>query len=146
MEIKQRKDRSQTVKVITKKNISNESLEFKKLFSDTKILAIESNDLHSNYYKKILPNCVICKTPAEALRLSRKDKFDVIILDYFFQTKNGLQIIDEIKSTSINSNIVSLLITNSEAGLPYKTLNCFDTFLFRPVKPMDIYEKLQLIL
>lgn len=146
MEIKQRKDRNQIVKVITKKNISQKSNEFKKFFSDTKILVIESNDLHLNYYKTLFSNCVLCKTPSEGLRLSKKDKFDVVILDFFFQEKNGLELITEIKQHSINTEIQSLLITNLDSGLTYKTLNCFDTFLFRPVKPMEIYEKLQLIL
>lgn len=146
MEIKPRKDRNPIVKVITKKNISNQSREFKNLFSDTKILAIENNDLHLKYYKSLLPNCVLCKTPAEGLRQLRNEKFDIVILDYFFKEKNGIELINEIKKESLNSEIQSLLITNAESGLNYKTLNFFDNFIFRPAKPMEIYEKLQNLL
>jgi len=146
MEIKPRKDRNPIVKVITKKNISKESQEFKKLFSEVKILAIESNDFHLNYYKSLFSNCVLCKTPSDGLRLLKKEKFDVVILDFFFQEKNGVELIHEIKQHSINCEIQSLLITNLDSGLTYKTLNCFDTYLFRPAKPIEIYEKLQLLL
>ena len=146
MEIKQRKDRNPIVKVITRKNISNKSKDFMNLFSETKILAIENNEFHLKYYKTLFPNCVLCKTPAEGLRILKKEKFDVVILDYFFQEKNGVELINEIKQCSFNSEIQSLLITNLDSGLTYKTLNNFDTFLFRPAKPIDIYEKLQTLL
>lgn len=146
MIIKPRNERNPNVSVTIRKNVSDKSKEFQNLFSETKILAIENNDLHLNYYKTLLPNCVLCKTPAEGLRLLKNEKFDVVILDYFFKEKNGLELLNEIKKFSINSEIQSLLIVNLDSGLSYSTLNYYDTYLFRPAKPLEIYKKIQNLL
>lgn len=145
MIVKPRHERNQCVKVVHKHK-SDEFTELKSKFSNTKILAIENNSSHLDYYGSIFPNCTLCKTPSEALRLARMDKFDVVILDYFFRSQNGFELVNLIKQNPVNANIVSLLITNYESGLPYSTLNLFDSYIFRPAKPIEIYEKIQTLL
>ena len=116
------------------------------LFSDLKILALDDNKLNLKYYGNLFKNVFLFSEPSMAIREIKKNDYDIIILEYFFQKCTGLDILNEIQKEKTNKELVSLLITNSNLGISYGALNSFTSYLFKPVAPREIYDEINLIL
>lgn len=75
----------------------------------------------------------------EAVKIIKKDRFDLILLDETMPGKSGLETLQEIKE--IDPNIPVIMITKNEAeGLMNQAIGMkIDDYLLKPVNPLQIY-------
>ena len=126
-------------KVIVKKGFEVKIKDNYELFSDLNVLAVDPNPLNLNYYNTLFKNIQSFSDPQEALFETKKTKYDIIILEYYFSKYTGKELLSKIRKNEINNDIFSLLITGEDNNLHKEKLAFFDDYLFKPTTPKMIY-------
>ena len=86
-------------------------------FNQTKILIVEDNRINmllaKKLIKKIIPNCIIFEAcdGKEAIKLYKKEKLDIILMDIQMPKKNGFETTLEIRKLSHSENPPIIALT-----------------------------------
>ena len=120
-----------------------------------KVLIIEDDQQMRNLYQRAFSFAGHQVSTAEdgviGLEQVKKDKPDLILLDIMMPNKNGLQVLQELKSNSKNKNLPVVMLTNIASG----TLKCakeavksgaLDYIIKSDHEPQEIVEKVNSIL
>lgn len=134
--IKKRKSNNVNVSVSYVKSDNNKYSEFKKMFLDKNILAVENSTSLNSYYKNLFPNCLSCNSHNDALFFLKKNKYDLVILE-----EHNEFFLKNIREHSLNSKVQVVLITSHIFAIR-DNLTMYNYSLFKPVKPIDLYKKL----
>ena len=115
-------------------------------FNQTKILIVEDNRINmllaKKLIKKIIPNCIIFEAcdGKEAIKLYKKEKLDIILMDIQMPKKNGFETTLEIRKLSHSENPPIIALT---AGIfveeKEKCLNSgMNDYISKPIIQSDL--------
>lgn len=80
---------------------------------------------------------LVCDTPAKALEVAGKRKFDVAVVDFHMPGMNGIQLMDELKR--VDQDIEVVLATGDSSGTPAQDAILHGAYAVL-IKPFDILE------
>ncbi|MBN2532919.1 MAG: response regulator [Spirochaetales bacterium] len=105
-----------------------------------KILAIDDEIGVLKIIKKICNNYDVTTetTSLRAIEMIKKEKFDIIIVDYQLPCINGIELLEEIKEEYDNSEYVSIFCTAYGTIHLFKEEICKGLFSFFIEKPFEI--------
>ena len=89
----------------------------KENLNHTKVLIVEDNRINmllaKKLIKKIVPNCIIFEASdgKEAIKLYKKEKLDIILMDIQMPKKNGFETTAEIRKLSQSKNLPIIALT-----------------------------------
>lgn len=125
--------------------------EFAEKLQNAKILIVEDNKINmlltKKLVKKIIPDCHIMEAydGKEAIKLFKKEKLDIILMDVQMPKKNGYEATAEIRKLENSKNTVIIALT---AGiLAEEKEKCMesgmDDYVSKPINPDDLQKVLR---
>jgi DNA-binding response OmpR family regulator len=87
-----------------------------------------------------------CSIATEAVGTARTSGPDIIIIDLLMPGKNGLQVVEELKTDPRTVNIPILILSgccDEEIGRKLARVNRFAGFLKKPTRPVEIVEAIE---
>ena len=119
------------------------------LIKGKNVLIIEDNEEHmkilESYLKSLKAKVFKCETGEKAVKMSQRDKIDLVIIDFRLPYKNGLMLMNEIKN---NKDIPIILISGQDEiiqDIDYMKNFKFDDIITKPYhkqKLVDVIENL----
>lgn len=117
---------------------------------DAKILVVDDNEMNlfvvQNLLKKTGINLVCCDSGERCLEITRKERFDVILLDHMMPGMDGIETMKCLKSMEDNcckDVPVVVLTANAIVGVREMYLSeGFDDYLSKPIEPQQLEELL----
>ena len=126
--------------------------EYRALFKapDVRILAVDDNAMNLTVIKELLSETKMQIDTAsggmEALELTRKQKYDIILMDHMMPELDGVEAFRMLRKEEDNENRdtpVIALTANAVAGSKEKYLSeGFSDYISKPVDPAELEEKL----
>ncbi|MEY4877475.1 MAG: hypothetical protein RL708_2625 [Bacteroidota bacterium] len=137
-------------------NTSTQSINYKSLISEIKpnlnILIVDDNKLNLVITKKIilnnLPSAIIdvCEDGSQAVELTRKSKYDIVLMDMQMPVLNGegatKLIRTEVDNLNSSTIIIALTANVSEKDLDSCIQSGMNDFLTKPFELKDLIQKL----
>ena len=106
-----------------------------------RVLVVDDNPMNLLVFTSLLKDTgvgiVTCESGDEGIRLSTKEKYDMIFLDHMMPGKDGIETLAEIKQNMTNPNFFTpfiCLTANAISGAKEKYLEAgFDDYLTKPI-------------
>jgi CheY-like chemotaxis protein len=117
---------------------------------DAKVLVVDDNSMNLKVAKGLLKDTLVNVSTvdggAEAIELTKNEKFDIILLDAFMPTIDGPQVFKTIREDSDNPNnstpiIVVTADALSDSRQKFMDMG-FDEYLSKPLKQQLLFEVL----
>ena len=118
-------------------------------FPNIRVLLVENDEVSIYVMEKLLSKSfrvVVARNGVEALHLSNKDNFDVVLLDIELgHSMDGTEVLDELRKDSLNNDTQIFAITGM--ALPedrdyYMNLG-FDNFFAKPLNHHDLIQTIK---
>lgn len=78
--------------------------------------------------------------------LKNSDSFKILFVDLDFQTQQGLELIEHIKSSRLYKIPIIVLLTSCDDSIKQKCFDCgVDEMFFKPFNPIDLIRSLEAI-
>lgn len=115
---------------------------------DAKILVVDDTPLNVEVLKILLSDLLINVDSADngksALKITKENKYDLILMDHYMPEMDGVETMREIKSDKNNINKdtpIAILTANAMNGAKEEYLEAgFDAFLSKPIDPINLFK------
>lgn len=138
------KVQQKSVEVDSVKKIDEESIE--EVFVDKKILVVEDNKLNQKITCKILEKknlkCEIANNGEEAVNLSAKNQYDLILMDIHMPVMDGIEATKVIRKKDKKIPIIALTAVNISEEIKEFLKYGFNDIIPKPYKTELFYEKI----
>lgn len=120
------------------------------MFKDKSILIVEDNKINQMITKKILEKkdmvCTVVDNGVDAIRLTKENNFDVILMDIHMPGISGIEATKKIREFNKTIPIIALTAVTIEENLEEFYRAGFSEFIPKPFKADDFFEKINRVL
>lgn len=116
------------------------------VLEDKKILLVEDNSITQLITQKLIEkynaNCTIASTGNEALKLSKQNNFDLIIMDINLPDINGDKVAEEIRKFNTMIPILAFTAIHSEDWIKKLISKGMNDYITKPIDSILFYDKI----
>lgn len=116
------------------------------LFRNKKVLVVEDNKINQMITRKILEKermiCTVADNGVDAINLTKKQEFDVILMDIHMPGISGIEATIDIRKTNTNIPILALTAVTIDENLDDFYRAGFTEIIPKPFKTEEFFEKI----
>lgn len=135
------------------RTIATESHQYTESFvaPNARILVVDDNDINRRVFRNLLKKTLVQITEAgsgeEALRLTEKNRYDIIFLDHMMMDMDGIETLHQLRISPLNRCVdvpVIALTANAIAGAKEMYLSKgFDDYMTKPIASAKLEEMIR---